>query len=94
MATKFFSERNLRFLLDEIFDVASLTQYDTYKEYDGRMFEMVLKAAVELAEGLLWPFRNLHPSPPGRRGRASPPAGSRRASPEETASPPRPGPRP
>ena len=51
MAPKFFSERNLRFLLDEVFDVASLTRYDAYKDYDGKMFEMVLKAATELAEG-------------------------------------------
>ncbi|HJX60335.1 MAG TPA: acyl-CoA dehydrogenase family protein, partial [Thermodesulfobacteriota bacterium] len=55
MVPKFFSERNLRFLLYEVFDVASLTQYDAYKEYNGKMFEMVLKAAMELAEGLLWP---------------------------------------
>jgi butyryl-CoA dehydrogenase len=55
MAPKFFSERNLRFLLYEVFDVASLTQYEPYKEYNGKMFEMVLKAAMELAEGLLWP---------------------------------------
>jgi alkylation response protein AidB-like acyl-CoA dehydrogenase len=55
MASKFFSERNLRFLLYEVFDVPSLTQYEYFKEYDGKMFEMVLKAAGELAEGLLWP---------------------------------------
>jgi alkylation response protein AidB-like acyl-CoA dehydrogenase len=65
MAPKFFSERNLRFLLDEVFDVALLTQYDPYKEYDGKMFEMVLKAAMELAEGLLWPnFQEMDKNPP------------------------------
>ena len=56
MASKFFSERNLRFLLYEVFDVASLTRYDYYKEYDGKMLDMVLKAAMELAGGLLWPI--------------------------------------
>ena len=45
MASKFFSERNLKFLLYEVFDVPSLTQYGYYKEYDGKMLEMVLKAA-------------------------------------------------
>jgi butyryl-CoA dehydrogenase len=55
MKPKFFSERNLRFLLDEVFDVSSLTQYEYFKEYDAKMFQMVLKAAAELAEGLLRP---------------------------------------
>ncbi len=55
MASKFFSERNLKFLLYEVFDVPSLTQYEYFKEYDGKMFEMVLKATAELAEGLIWP---------------------------------------
>jgi len=65
MAPKFFSERNLRFLLYEVFDVASLTRYDYYKEYDGKMFDMVLKAAMELAEGLLWPnFQEMDKNPP------------------------------
>jgi butyryl-CoA dehydrogenase len=65
MAAKFFSERNLRFLLDEVFDVASLTQYDKYKEYDAKMFKMVIKAATELAEGLLWPtFQEMDQNPP------------------------------
>jgi alkylation response protein AidB-like acyl-CoA dehydrogenase len=65
MASKFFSERNLRFLLYEVFDVVSLTQYDYYKEYDGRTFDMVLKAAMELAEGLLGPiFQEMDKNPP------------------------------
>jgi alkylation response protein AidB-like acyl-CoA dehydrogenase len=55
MASKFFSERNLKFLLYEVFDVPSLTQYESYKEYDGKMLEMVIKAAAELAEGLILP---------------------------------------
>ena len=65
MASKFFSERNLRFLLYEVFDVASITQYDYYKEYDGHMMDMVLKAAKDLAEGLLWPvFQEMDKNPP------------------------------
>jgi hypothetical protein len=42
----------LRFLLYEVHDVVSLTRFETYKEYDGKMLEMILKAAAELAEGL------------------------------------------
>lgn len=56
MASKFISERNLKFLLHEVFDVGTLTQYDYYKEYDVKMLAMVLKAAMELATGLLWPI--------------------------------------
>ena len=56
---------NLRFLLYKVFDVVSLTRYDTYKEYDGKSLDMVLKAAVELAEGLLWPtFQEMDKNPP------------------------------
>jgi len=65
MASKFFSERNLRFLLYEVFDVVSLTQYDYYKEYDGKTLDMVLKAAMELAQGLLWTsFQEMDKNPP------------------------------
>jgi len=65
MASKFISERNLKFLLHEVFDVASLTQYDYYKEYDGKILDMVIKAAMELAEGLLWPIcQEMDKNPP------------------------------
>jgi alkylation response protein AidB-like acyl-CoA dehydrogenase len=65
MASKFISERNLKFLLHEVFDVGALTQYDYYKEYDGKMLDMVLKAAMELATGLLWPIcQEMDQNPP------------------------------
>jgi alkylation response protein AidB-like acyl-CoA dehydrogenase len=65
MASRFISERNLKFLLHEVFDVASLTRYDYYKEYDGKMLDMVLKAAMELATGLLWPIcQEMDKNPP------------------------------
>lgn len=65
MASKFLSERNLRFLLYEVFDVGSLTQYEYYKEYDDKTFDMVLQATMELAEGVLWPiFQEMDKNPP------------------------------
>ncbi len=65
MAARFLSERNLKFLLYDVFDVVALTQYGYYKEYDGKTFDMVLKAAMDLAEGLLWPiFQEMDKSPP------------------------------
>jgi butyryl-CoA dehydrogenase len=65
MATKFMSMRNLRFLLHEVFDLASLTRHDYYREYDRKMLDMVLQAAAELAERLLWPcFQEMDRNPP------------------------------
>jgi alkylation response protein AidB-like acyl-CoA dehydrogenase len=56
VAAKFVSERNLKFLLYEVFDVESLTEYEYYKEHNRKMFDMVLKAAVKLAKELLFPI--------------------------------------
>jgi len=65
MATKFMSMRNLRFLLYEVFDLTSLTRHDYYREYDRKMLDMVLQAASELAERLLWPcFQEMDRNPP------------------------------
>src|SRR4030043_1812197 len=65
MGSKFFSERNLRFLLYEVFDVESITQYDYYREYDGKMFDMVLKAAMELGDCVFLPnLQEMDKNPP------------------------------
>ncbi len=56
MAAKFFSERNLKFLLYEVFDVISLTKLDYYKDHNKKMFDMVLDAAAKLAKKLLFPL--------------------------------------
>jgi butyryl-CoA dehydrogenase len=55
VATKFFSERNLKFVLYEVHDVESLTRYDYYAEHNRKMFDMVLKAAAKLGKDLLFP---------------------------------------
>jgi len=65
MATKFISERNLKFLLYEVFDAESLTKYEYYQEHTRKLFDMVLKAAVKLAKDLLWPtFAEMDRNPP------------------------------
>jgi alkylation response protein AidB-like acyl-CoA dehydrogenase len=65
LGEKFVSIRNLKFLLYEVFDAESLTQYPYYKDYDRKTFDMVLSAAMELAEGLLWPhFQEMDRNPP------------------------------
>lgn len=69
MAEKFMSMRNLKFLLYEVFDAVSLTGYPYYEEYDRKMLDMVLQAARELAEGLLWPhFQEMDREPPVLEG--------------------------
>ena len=52
---KFFSDRNLKFVLYEVHDVESLTDYDYYAEHNRKMFDMVLKAAGKLGKDLLFP---------------------------------------
>jgi len=56
MAVKFVSERNIKFLLYEVFDVESLTEHEYYSEHNRKMFDMVLKAAVKLGKDLLFPI--------------------------------------
>ncbi|UCH22502.1 MAG: acyl-CoA dehydrogenase [Deltaproteobacteria bacterium] len=65
MSEKFFSERNLKFLLYEVFDVVALTGYDYYQTHNRKMFDMVLDAATKLAKDLLWPsFAEMDRNPP------------------------------
>jgi alkylation response protein AidB-like acyl-CoA dehydrogenase len=56
VASKFVSERNIKFLLYEVFDVESLTKYEYYSEHNRKMFNLVLKAAVKLGKDLLFPI--------------------------------------
>ena len=56
MAAKFVSERNLKFLLYEVFDLEALTEHDYYSEHTRKGFDLVLKAAVKLAKDLLYPI--------------------------------------
>ena len=65
MASKFVSERNIKFLLYEVFDVESLTQYEYYSQHNRKMFDMVLKAALKLGKDLLFPiFEEMDRKPP------------------------------
>jgi butyryl-CoA dehydrogenase len=55
VATKFVSERNIRILLYEVFDIDSLTQYDYFSEHNRKTFDVVLKATIKLGKDLLYP---------------------------------------
>ncbi len=65
MVAKFVSERNIFFLLHEVFEVESLTGYDYYGEHNRKLFDMTVKEAVKLAKNLLFPiFEEMDRNPP------------------------------
>ncbi|MBW2285830.1 MAG: acyl-CoA dehydrogenase, partial [Deltaproteobacteria bacterium] len=55
MAEKFVSERNLRFMLYEVFDVASLTDHPYYAEHTSETFDMILETALKIGRDMLKP---------------------------------------
>lgn len=65
MASKFLSEKNLKFLLYEVFDIESLTRFEYYREHNRKTFDMVLKEALKLSRNLLYPvFAEMDRNPP------------------------------
>ncbi len=55
MAEKFVSERNLKFLLYEVFDAPSLTQYPYFADHSRESFEMALETAMKIGKNLMKP---------------------------------------
>jgi len=53
--TKFISTRNIRFMIKEIFESKSLTDYPYYSKHSEKMFDMVIDAALKLAVKLMYP---------------------------------------
>ncbi len=56
MGAKFISEKNLNFLLYDIFDVERLTRSDRYGQHNRKIFTMVVDAAATLARSKLYPI--------------------------------------
>ncbi len=56
MAEKFVSERNIKFLLYEVFDVLSLTRHEYYAGHNKKLFDMVLSECLRLSKTLLRPI--------------------------------------
>ena len=52
MASKFISERNLKFTLYEVFDIESLAEHDVFAGQNRKMYDMVLKAAIKLSKDI------------------------------------------
>jgi alkylation response protein AidB-like acyl-CoA dehydrogenase len=65
VAEKFISERNVKFMLYEVFDAESLTQYDYYAEHGREIFDLVLDTALKLGRDILQPLlREMDQNPP------------------------------
>jgi len=56
LADKFVSERNLRFLLYEVFDASSLLKYPRYADHSREAFDMILETALKLGRDLFKPI--------------------------------------
>jgi alkylation response protein AidB-like acyl-CoA dehydrogenase len=55
VVSKFYSHRNLEFLLYEVFDLVSLTKSEYFGDHNKKVFDMVLKEAGKLAKDLFLP---------------------------------------
>ena len=65
MAEKFLSERNLKFLLYEVFHADDLCTYPYFEEHSREVFDMVLETALKMGRDLLFPcFQEMDKIPP------------------------------
>ena len=65
MAEKFLSERNLKFLLYEVFDAPSLLKYPRYAHHAPEVIDMVIDTAMKMGKDLLKPcFEEMDKQPP------------------------------
>ncbi len=55
MAERFVSERNLKFLLYEVFDSPSLTKYPYFADHSRESFDMALDTAMKIGKNLMKP---------------------------------------
>lgn len=56
MAEKFISDRNLKFLLYEVFDAEALLKYPRYADHSKDVFDMVLETAMKMGKELFKPI--------------------------------------
>ena len=56
MSSKFFSHRNIQFIIYKLFDADSLTASDYYQQHNRKLFDRVIKAASTLARNKLYPL--------------------------------------
>jgi butyryl-CoA dehydrogenase len=65
MASKFVSERNLKFLLYDVFDTIALTEHPYYDAHRPQTFDMVLDATMKMARDICLPtLKEMDEHPP------------------------------
>ena len=65
MAEKFASRRNIDFLINEVFDVASLNRFPYFEDHDEETFKMILDTAMNISTDLMFPyFKEMDINPP------------------------------
>ncbi|HMK36421.1 MAG TPA: acyl-CoA dehydrogenase family protein, partial [Desulfomonilaceae bacterium] len=65
MPGKFVSERNLKFLLYEVFDTESLTRASYFQDHNADTFDLVLDTAIKISRSLLLPYlQEMDKNPP------------------------------
>jgi len=65
LAEKFLNERNLKFLLYDVFHVEDLCTYPYFEEHSREVFEMVVDTALKMGRDLLFPaFAEMDKNPP------------------------------
>jgi butyryl-CoA dehydrogenase len=53
---QYISSRNLRFVLHEMLKVAELQRFEYFKDYDKESFDMILDAAKQIADNVIFPY--------------------------------------
>lgn len=56
MINDYISLRNLRFIIHEVLDGASVNRFEYYQDYDKEAFDMALDAAKQIGDQYLFPF--------------------------------------
>jgi len=65
LVEKFISERNLKFLLYEVFQAEDLCAYPYFEEHSREIFDMVVATALKMGRDLLFPcFQEMDKIPP------------------------------
>lgn len=65
MAQKFFSETNLKFTVNEVHRLQSLSRYERFREYDEESINMILETAKGIAADHMFPyFSEMDRNPP------------------------------
>ncbi|HWQ75403.1 MAG TPA: acyl-CoA dehydrogenase [Syntrophomonas sp.] len=56
MANKFASRRNIDFLVNEVFDVASLNRFPYFEDHNQETFKMIIDTAMKISTDLMFPY--------------------------------------